>query len=144
MRILALDVGTKTIGVAVSDELGIAAHGVKTIRRKGVDKDIEEIARLIEEYRPCEILVGIPYGFDGKITMRGRDIIKFAKLVERSFSVPVRFWDESFSTVCAEKVLLEADMSRYRRKKVIDKLAAVFILEGYLEMQRAKKQLESK
>jgi putative pre-16S rRNA nuclease len=138
MRILALDVGTKTIGVAVSDELGIAAHGVTTIKRTEVKRDIEALCKIINQYNPSEILVGIPYNIDGTVGKRGQDILKFAVKVKNIFSLPVEFWDESFSTVDAEKILLEADLSRKRRKKVIDKMAAVFILEGYLGRKRSE------
>jgi putative Holliday junction resolvase len=133
MRILALDVGTKTIGVAVSDELGIAAHGVTSIKRKDLRHDLEALGKIIDEYNPLEILVGVPYNIDGMISKRGKDILKFAKKLKEAFSIPVEFWDESFSTIRAEEVLLEADLSRKKRKKVIDKMAAVFILEEYLE-----------
>lgn len=138
MRILALDVGTKTIGVAVSDELGIAAHGVTTIKRIGVKRDIEALRKIINQYNPSEILVGIPYNIDGTVGKRGQDILKFAEKIKKAFSLPVEFYDESFSTVDAEKILLEADLSKRKRKKVIDKMAAVFILEGYLEKKRTE------
>ncbi len=137
MRILALDVGTKTIGVAVSDELGIAAHGVTTIKRTEIKRDLEALGKIIDQYNPSEILVGVPYNIDGTVSKRGGDILKFAEKVKETFSIPVEFWDESFSTVDAGKILLEADVSRRKRKKVIDKMAAVFILEGYLETKRA-------
>lgn len=137
MRILALDVGTKTIGVAVSDELGIAAHGVTTIKRTELRRDIEALRKIINEYNPSEILVGVPYNIDGTVGKRGQDILKFAEKIKKAFSLPVEFCDESFSTVDAERLLLEADLSRRKRKRVIDKMAAVFILEGYLEKKRS-------
>ncbi len=139
MRILALDVGRKTIGVAVSDELGIAAHGVTTIKRTELKRDIEALRKIINQYSPSEILVGVPYNIDGTVGRRGQDILKFAEKIKKTFSLPVEFWDESFSTVDAEKILLEADLSRRKRKKVIDKMAAVFILEGYLEKKRRER-----
>jgi putative Holliday junction resolvase len=139
MRILALDVGTKTIGVAVSDELGIAAHGVTTIKRKELKRDLEALRKLIDEYKPSEMLVGVPYHSDGTVSKRGQGILKFAEVLKKTFSIPVEFWDESYSTVSAEEVLLEADLSRRKRKKVIDKMAAVFILEEYLESKRSEK-----
>src|SRR5581483_5796683 len=138
MRILALDVGTKTIGVAVSDELGIAAHGVTTIKRVGVKRDIEALRRIINQYNPSEILVGVPYNIDGTVGKRGQDILRFAERIKKAFSLPVEFSDESFSTVDAEKMLIEADIGRKKRKRVIDKMAAVFILEGYLEKKRSE------
>ena len=136
MRILALDVGTKTIGVAVSDELGIAAHGITTIKRSDLRRDLEALRRIIDEYNPSEILVGVPYNVNGSVGRRGEAILKFAEEIKQTFPVPVKLWDESFTTVEAEKVLIEADLSRRKRKKVIDKMAAVFILEGYLDHKR--------
>jgi len=138
MRILALDVGTKTIGVAVSDELGIAAHGVTTVKRMDVKRDLEALRKIIDEYNPSEILIGVPYNIDGTVSKRGEAILKFAEEIKKTFSVPVKLWDESFTTVEAEKVLLEADLSRMKRKKIIDKMAAVFILEGYLDHIRGR------
>lgn len=138
MRILALDVGTKTIGVAVSDELGIAAHGVTTIKRTELRRDIEALGRIINQYNPSVILVGVPYNIDGTVGRRGQDILKFAEKVKKAFSLPIEFRDESFSTVDAEEILFKADLSRRKRKRVIDKMAAVFILEWYLEEKRSR------
>jgi putative Holliday junction resolvase len=142
MRILALDVGTKTIGIAISDELGIAAHGVGTIRRTESTRDLEALAKIMDEHKPAEILVGIPYNSDGTVSKRGEQILKFVEEIKKMFSIQVEFWDESFSTVSAEKILLEADLSRRKRKKIIDKMAAVFILEGYLESKRQLSQTQ--
>jgi putative Holliday junction resolvase len=139
MRILALDVGTKTIGVAVSDELGISAHGVTTIKRTDLKRDLEALRKIIDEYNPSEILVGVPYNYDGTVSKRGEGILKFAEKIKNAFSLPVEYWDESFSTADAERMLLEADLSRKKRKRVIDKMAAVFILEGYLEKKRKER-----
>jgi len=136
MRTLALDVGTKTIGVAVSDELGITANGITTIQRKGLKYDLSELRTLIDEYKPGEIVVGVPYQMDGSVSERGDQILKFSKKVGEAFSLPIIHWDESFSTVNAEKKLIQADLSRKKRKKVIDKMAAVFILQEYLESKR--------
>jgi putative Holliday junction resolvase len=132
MRILALDVGTKTIGVAVSDELRIAAHGVTTIKRTELKRDLDAIGRLINHYNPSEVLIGVPYNSDGTVSKRGEGILEFAKKVKEKFSLPLDFWDESFSTVSAENILLEADLSRKKRKRVIDKMAAVIILQDFL------------
>ncbi len=136
MRTLALDVGTKTIGVAISDELGITANGVTTIRRKNVEHDIGEIRKIIDLYAPSEILIGIPYRSDGSVTKRGEGILKFAGKIKEAFHLPVKYWDESFSTSRAEQFLIDADLSRKKRKKVIDKMAAVYILAEYLESRR--------
>jgi len=136
MRTLALDVGTKTIGVAVSDELGIAASGITTIQRKSIEQDLGELNILLEEYKPREILVGVPYNMEGGVSKRGDQILRFADKIRAEFSLPVVFWDESFSTVNAEEKLIQAGLGRKRRKKVIDKMAAVFILQEYLESKR--------
>jgi len=136
MRTIALDVGTKTIGIAVSDELGITANGVTTIQRKDIQQDLGELSLLIKEYEPGEILVGVPYNMEGGVSKRGDQILRFADKIKSAFSLPVVFWDESYSTVKAEEKLIEANMSRKKRKKVIDKMAAVFILQEYLESKR--------
>jgi len=136
MRTLALDVGTKTIGVAVSDELGITSNGVTTIKRRDLKQDLSELNALIQEYKPGEILIGVPYQMDGSVSERGDQILKFSDKIKEAFSLPVVFWDESYSTVNAEEKLIEANLSRKKRKKVIDKMAAVFILQEYLESKR--------
>lgn len=140
MRTLALDVGTKTIGVAVSDEHGITANGITTIRRKNIKSDLNLLGKFVDQYNPSELLVGIPYNIDRSVSNRGKEILRFALSLKKRFSIPVKFWDESFSTTEAERALIEADMSRKKRKKVIDKMAAVLILQGYLENKRDTKQ----
>jgi putative Holliday junction resolvase len=135
MRTLALDVGTKTIGVAVSDEHGITANGLTTIKRRGMKNDLDALSRIIEEYKPSEILIGIPYNIDGAISQSGKEILNFADIMKRTFSLHIELWDESYSTADAEKVLLEANLSRKKRKRVIDKLAAVVILQDYLKQK---------
>ncbi len=137
MRVLALDVGTKTIGVAVSDELGIIAHGVCTIRRAGREKDIGELRKVIERYSPERIVLGVPYLSDGRLSKRGERIVEFGALVERELGIPVVHWDESFTTSRAKGYLLEAGVGRAKSKRVIDKMAAVVILREYLESLRA-------
>ena len=136
LRTLALDVGTKTIGIAVSDELGITANGITTIQRKSLKDDLHELDILIKEYKPGETVVGVPYQMDGSVSERGQQILNFAEKIREAFSLPIVLWDESFSTVNAEKKLIEGNMSRKKRKKVIDKIAAVFILQEYLESKR--------
>lgn len=132
MRTLALDVGTKTIGVAVSDELGITANGVTTISRSDIKKDIEALKLIVSEYDPGEIVVGVPYRADGEVTKRGREIMRFADILKGALRTKIVYWDESYSTVNAENALIEADLGRKKRKKVIDKIAAVIILREYL------------
>ncbi|MGI9553452.1 MAG: Holliday junction resolvase RuvX [Thermodesulfobacteriota bacterium] len=133
MRVLALDVGTKTIGVAVSDELQLSSNGLKTINRQSLKKDLDEIREIVDEYKPVEIVVGLPYREDGSLGKRGKDIEDLGKKIVNKFKLPVVYFDESYSTVFAEKALIEGDVSRKKRKKIIDKMAAVVILQGYLD-----------
>lgn len=133
MRILGLDIGDKTIGVAVSDEMGWTAQGLKTLIRKGFNEEISSIKEIIEEYGVKEILVGLPKNMNGSIGPQGKKVITFVERLKTALSLPVLLWDERLSTVSAEKVLLEADMSRKKRKGLKDKLAAQFILQGYLD-----------
>lgn len=131
-RIISLDIGTRTIGVAVSDELGITANAVCTIRRENEKKDLAQLRDIVEQYSPREILVGIPYNQDGSLGSRAKGIKKFSESIRDSLGLPVKYWDESFSTKTAEKTLIEAGMGRKKRKTVIDKMAATVILEEYL------------
>jgi putative Holliday junction resolvase len=132
VRILALDVGEATIGVAVSDELGWTAQSVTTIRRQGRAKDFRALQALIDEYRPEKLLIGLPKNIDGSMGAHCQKIIEYADELSRRFNIPVVTWDERFSTIGAERYLLESDLSSRKRKKVIDKMAAAFILQGYL------------
>jgi putative Holliday junction resolvase len=133
MRILGLDMGDKTIGIAVSDEMGWTAQGLKTLIRKGFNEELSSIKEIIEEYGVKEILVGLPKNMNGSIGPQGKKVITFVERLKTALSLPVLLWDERLSTVRAEKVLLEADMSRRKRKGLKDKLAAQFILQGYLD-----------
>ena len=136
MRIMGFDVGSRTIGVAISDELGITAQGLKTIKRKSMQEDLEEISAIIAQFNIEKIVVGLPVNMDGTIGKQAEMIFQWIKTLKEKFSLPVETWDERLSTVEASKVLLEADLSRKKRKKVIDKLAAVLILQGYLNQSR--------
>jgi putative Holliday junction resolvase len=128
---MGLDLGEKTIGVAMSDPLGLTAQGIKVIKRSS--KDLEELKSLITEYEVTEIVVGLPRHMNGTLGDRALLTQKFASRLEQTFQLPVTLWDERLSTVGAERALLEADVSRAKRKKIIDKMAAVFILQGYLD-----------
>ncbi|WAA10288.1 Holliday junction resolvase RuvX [Fervidibacillus albus] len=135
MRILGLDVGSKTIGVAISDELAWTAQGLTTIP---IDEEKGEfgflrLKEIIDQYEVNKVVVGFPKNMNGTVGPRGEASIRFAKEVEQRFSIPVELWDERLTTVAAERLLLEADMSRKKRKKIIDKMAAVMILQGYLD-----------
>lgn len=134
MRILGLDVGDKTIGIAVSDELMFTAQGVETIRRTSLEKDLNRLQELMKEYETNTLLVGMPKNMNGTIGPRGELVKAFSEQVkEVSPEANIIFWDERLSTVAATKSLIAADVSRAKRKKVIDKMAAVFILQGYLD-----------
>ena len=133
---MGLDIGSHTIGVAISDELGIAAQGLKTIRRQSMEVDLKEIAAIINQFEIDKIVVGLPKNMDGTLGRQAEIILQCIKVLRDKIHVPVETWDERLSTVGASKVLLEADLSRRKRKKVIDKLAAVLILQGYLDQSR--------
>ncbi|WP_096188272.1 Holliday junction resolvase RuvX [Evansella halocellulosilytica] len=135
MKVLGLDVGTKTIGVAVSDALGWTAQGVETIKRDQEDpeKDFVRLDELINEYDVSTIVVGLPKNMNGTIGPSGEMCQQFAEDVKQRTNLDVKMWDERLSTVAAEKMLVSADVSRKKRKKVIDKMAAVMILQGYLD-----------
>jgi putative Holliday junction resolvase len=135
MRVLGLDVGSKTIGVAVTDELGVAAHAVTTLARKGTVADVEQVRALARDYDTAQLVVGMPFEPDGSEGNRAKRVrVLIDALREAGFSVEEQ--DESFSTVQAEEVLIRADLSRKKRKKVIDRLAAQVILQGWLERER--------
>ncbi|MEW8973200.1 MAG: Holliday junction resolvase RuvX [Tissierellaceae bacterium] len=132
-RILGLDVGDKTIGVAVSDLLQITAQGVTTIRREGKKKDFLELKGLIDEYNIKKIVVGLPKNMDGSIGPQSEKVIKFAEKIENKFGIEIIYIDERLTTVSAERILIEGDVRRENRKKLIDKVAATYILQFYLD-----------
>ena len=133
VRTMGLDVGTRTIGVAISDALGITAQGLKTLRRKSIEEDSNEIAMIIHQFEIERIVVGLPKNMNGTLGIQAEIVLEWIKLLKDKIHVSVETWDERLSTVGASRVLLEADLSRRKRKKVIDKLAAVLILQGYLD-----------
>ncbi len=139
MRSMSLDVGTKTIGIAVSDPLGMIASGVETIRRTTEEQDYARIAQIIKEYGVSTLVVGYPRNMNGTAGERAHACEAMAaKLRELFPAVQVTLWDERLSTVAAEKVLIDADMRRKKRKKVIDMMAAVVILQNYLDSKGFK------
>ena len=134
MRCLSLDIGDKTIGIAVSDPLGLTAQGIKTIRRTSNKNDIDELGDLISTYEVDTLVIGLPKNMNGTEGERCELVRKFASKVQAVYpDVKQIFWDERLSTVAAEKSLIAADVSRKKRRKVIDKMAAVYILQGYLD-----------
>lgn len=136
MRIMGLDLGDKTIGVAVSDEFGWTAQGVEVIHRKNLNADIESLNNIITEYSVEEIVVGLPKNMNGTIGPRAERTIELVEILKERIQLPFVLWDERLTTVSAKRTLIEADVSRKNRKKVIDKMAAMLILQGYLDMKR--------
>jgi len=141
MRIMGLDIGSHTIGVAISDELGITAQALKTIRRTSKQADFEEIGRIINQFQIEKIVVGLPLNMNGTLGKQAELVLRWIRDLKERVHLPVETWDERFTTVEASKVLLEADVSRRKRRKVLDKLAAVIILQGHID--RGKNSDES-
>ena len=135
MRIMGLDVGTRTVGVAISDALGWTAQGIETVKIDEANGEfgIERIAELVKEYTVTEFVVGFPKNMNNTVGPRGEASENYKKLLEDTFSLPVKLWDERLTTMAAERMLIDADVSRKKRKQVIDKMAAVLILQGYLD-----------
>ena len=133
MRIMALDVGSRTIGIACSDALLMTAQGIETIRRTSLENDFNRLHELISEYEVHELVVGMPKNMNGTKGDRAEKTEEFVEKMKAVIELPVTFWDERLSTVMAERQLIAADVSRKKRKGVIDKMAAVVILQGYLD-----------
>ena len=133
MRIMALDVGSRTIGIACSDALLMTAQGIETIRRTSLENDFNRLRELISEYEVHELVVGMPKNMNGTKGERAEKTEEFVEKMKAVIDLPVTFWDERVSTVMAERQLIAADVSRKKRKGVIDKMAAVVILQGYLD-----------
>ena len=132
-RILALDMGSKNIGVAISDELKIIAQVLTTLKRTSRAKDLSHLKDLVKEHSVQGLVVGLPLNMNGSIGPQGEQAIRDADWLRKELGLPVDLWDERLSTVEAEKTLLRADLSRQKRKKLTDKLAAQIILQGYLD-----------
>ena len=141
MRILGLDFGSKTVGVAVSDGLLLTAQGVETIERKDENKLRKTCARieeLIAEYEITEIVLGLPKNMNNTEGERVEKTKAFGEMLERRTGLPVHYWDERLTTVAAEQILMESGVRRDNRKAVIDKVAAGLILQGYLDCLKTK------
>ncbi|BFH67492.1 MAG: Holliday junction resolvase RuvX [Paenibacillus dendritiformis] len=135
MKILGLDYGDRKIGVAVSDAFGWTAQGLEVIVRRKPEDDLRRIGDIIKEHGVEEIVIGLPKNMNGTIGPRGELSMTYAEVLKQSFGLPVHLWDERLSTVSAERALLEADVSRKKRRQVIDKMAATIILQTYLDYQ---------
>lgn len=133
-RIMGLDVGDKTIGVAVSDPLGFTSQGITTIRRKGIKTDIIELREIIEDYNIEKVVMGLPKNMNNTLGPQGEKVIKFSEKFKAKFEdLEIIFQDERLSTVSAERMLISSDVRRDKRKQVIDKVAATYILQTYLD-----------
>lgn len=132
-RVMALDVGEKTIGVAISDEFGIVASPLTTIMRTASEKaDLREVVRLVELHKVSTVVVGLPRMLSGEEAVQAEKIRSFTEKLARRLRVPVELWDERLSTVEANRSLIEAGKSRAKRKRVVDQVAAALILRSYL------------
>ena len=143
MRIMGLDFGSVTVGVAISDELQITAQGIEVIRRKHENKLRQTLARieeLILEYQVNVIVLGYPKNMNNTVGERGEKSEEFGDMLRRRTGLEVILWDERLTTVAAHNVLIEANVRREKREKVVDKVAAIFILQGYLDMLSNKAQ----
>lgn len=143
MRIMGLDYGSVTVGVAISDELQLTAQGKEVIRRKDENKLRQTLARieeLIEEYEVQFIVLGYPKNMNNTIGERGTKSEEFAEMLKKRTGLEVILWDERLTTVSAHNAMIEGNVRREQRAKVVDKVAAVFILQGYLDMWNRKEQ----
>ncbi len=143
MRIMGLDLGTKTVGVAISDALQLTAQGIEIIRRKDENKLRQTLARiesLIVEYEVEEIVLGFPKHMNNDVGDRAQFSLEFKEKLERRTGLPVALWDERLTTVSADKLMMEAGVRREDRKEYVDKIAATIILQGYLDYKGAHKE----
>ena len=132
MRILSLDVGKKKIGIAITDALGITAQGLETLVRENKKTDFERIKKIIHDMNVSKIIVGLPLNMDGTAGVMAKEIYNFVDKLKEGTDVPVQVWDERLTTMEAERVLLQADLSRKKRKRLDDRVAAQLILQSYL------------
>ena len=138
-RLLGLDVGSRTIGMAVSDPLGITAQGLETIRRTNKRADLQQLAQVIREYGVSEIVVGYPLRLSGAAGAQAEKMTAFAEELRRRFKLPVHLWDERLTSAEANRLLRETEMSVRRRGQVVDRMAAVLILQAFMEHRAATK-----
>ena len=135
-RILGLDVGSKTIGMAVSDPLGITAQGLETLRRRNKRTDFEQLEKVLRQYEVAEIVVGYPLRLSGAEGTQSEKMRAFAEELRRRFNLPVHLWDERLTSAEANRVLRDSEMSIKRRGEVVDRLAAVLILQSWMDARR--------
>ncbi|MFP4662458.1 MAG: Holliday junction resolvase RuvX [Halanaerobiales bacterium] len=140
MRSMGLDFGDKTIGVSISDPMGWTAQSKGVIRRTNLADDFSELKKYIDEYSVDEIVVGLPVNMNGTMGKRAEKTNQFVNFLKKRLDMPIKLWDERLTTSQAEGILLEADMSRKKRKKVIDQIAANIILQSYLDAKSKNKE----
>ncbi len=135
MRTLALDLGTQRIGVAISDEMNCLAHPLEvfSLKKGGVDCFLKELQQWVEKYQVVEILIGLPVKMNGTLGPTAQETLSFAEEVKKFLRIPVKVLDERLTTLQGEKLLIKADMSRRKRRRVIDSIAAQILLQGYLD-----------
>lgn len=136
MRAFGLDVGTKTVGVALSDPLGMTAQTLSTLRRTGLRSDLAALRRLAEDHQVTRAVVGLPLNMDGTEGASAARSRAFGEALAKALDIPVEYWDERLSTVAANRALRESTLSHQRRKAVVDQVAAAFILQGWLDARR--------
>jgi putative Holliday junction resolvase len=136
-RILALDVGSRRIGLAVSDPLGITAQGLETLQRKNKRTDLEKLGAVIRHYDVRELVVGLPLRMSGAEGIQSEKMTAFAEELRRCFQLPVHLWDERLTSAEANRILREAELSIEKRKLAVDRMAAVLILQNFLESRRS-------
>jgi putative holliday junction resolvase len=138
MRIMGLDVGDRTIGVAVSDAMGWTAQGVEVIRRTNLERDLSRLKELVTNHEVSSFVVGLPKNMNGTVGPQGVKVQEFVETLKEATGLPVTLWDERLTTVAAQKTLIAADVSRAKRRLVVDKMAAALILQGYLDSKAHK------
>jgi putative Holliday junction resolvase len=139
MRLMGIDYGDRHIGIAVSDGLFLTAQGVTTVRNSGDERMLNDIAKLAEQYQVTEVVLGLPKNMNGTIGPRGQIAEAFAVALKEVLGLPVTLWDERLTTMSAQRTLIEADVSRKKRKAVIDQVAAQLILQNYMDNKSMKR-----
>lgn len=136
MRFLGLDIGSKRIGLALSDELGITAQGLPTLNRTTSGNDIRKLLEIVRQHKVEKIVIGLPKNMNGTLGKSAEQVLTFIQEMKVKTAIPVDVWDERLSTIAVTRTLISANVSRRRRKEVVDKLAAVYILQGFLDSQK--------
>ena len=133
MRLLGIDYGTRRIGLAISDATGMIARPLDTIQRTALEDDLKKIEAAIEQFQPGEIVIGLPVSMNGQSSEKTEEVINFIDKMKKSIKIPIAQWDERLTTVIGERMLIDSGVRRENRKNMIDKVAAVVILQSYLD-----------